>query len=627
MSPARRPSEESLHEMRLANEGRRAQLGAWYTAPTVVEGLLGLALDPLLADRAGDVEALEALRVVDPACGDGRFLVAAARRIATALETAGRPEADAWTVAAACVLGVDRDLDAAELARRALTEAVVAGGGSMPAAPSVVVDDAIAMDEPPWALSTRPPRKGFLPPHPYRGARWADLASGADGFDLVVGNPPFLGQLRTETRGTSRQRATWRGRFGDLVSAFTDGAAYFLLLAEQLARPDHGVVALVLPIPLLATRDGTAIRRHVLARTELAHLWVADERTFAARVEVCAAVLVRRPTGDGTAMSGTTDAEPTSGPAETVQAVEGASGLAAGETGAAGNEFGSGRTRLWSRLAFVPGPLAVSPTVDTATWSGLLATHFGVPERTLAADGELRDRASATAGFRDQYYGLTGCVVDQLTETPGQNEPKLVTSGAVDPARVGWGHTPIRFQKVERLHPRVQVGRLDERVQAWARSQLVPKVLVATQTRVLEAVVDTKGDLLPSVPLVSVVAHSGDPHELDRIAALLTSPPITMLATRRHAGSGFGGRSLRLSAADLLALPLPRGLAQWDIAAASFRVASGTDDIEERHAALVACGRAMNEAFGLGADLPLLQWWVGRLPDRCHRQGTPDPKG
>ena len=50
--------------MRLANEGRRAELGAWYTAPTVVEGLLGLALDPLLAERAGDVERLEAWTVI-----------------------------------------------------------------------------------------------------------------------------------------------------------------------------------------------------------------------------------------------------------------------------------------------------------------------------------------------------------------------------------------------------------------------------------------------------------------------------------------------------------------------------------------------------------------------------------
>ncbi len=593
--PSGTPLRDSAHEQRLSDDGRRAGLGAWYTAPTVVDGLLGLALDPLLAERTGDVEALEALRVVDPACGDGRFLVAATRRIAAALVAAGQSEPDAWSAAAGCVVGVDRDPDAAELARRALTEAGIAAGGSMPAGPTVVVDDAIAMDEPPWALSTKTPHKGFLPPLPYRGARWADLAAG--GFDLVVGNPPFLGQLKTDTRGTPQQRAMWRGRFGDLVSAFTDGAAYFLLLAEQLARPDRGVIALVLPIPFLATRDGTAIRRHVLTRTELAHLWVADERTFAARVEVCAAVLTRGGIGES---------------APTAAATE--------------SEREPGQTRLWSRLAFTSGPLAVSPTADSATWSGLLATHFGVPERTLAVDGELRDWASATAGFRDQYYGLTDCVVDQLTETPGQAEPKLVTSGSIDPARVRWGHTPIRFQKVERLHPRVQVDRLAERMQEWARSELVPKVLVATQTQVLEAIVDPSGDLLPSVPLVSVFARSRDRRDLDRIGALLTSPPITMLATRRHAGSGFGGRSLRLSAGDLLALPVPADLAQWDVAAASFQVASEADDIEERHVALVACGRAMNEAFGLGPDLPLLRWWMERLPDRRHRLGNPEPE-
>ena len=41
-------------------------------------------------------------------------------------------------------------------------------------------------------------------------------------------------------------------------------------------------------------------------------------------------------------------------------------------------------------------------------------------------------------------------------------------------------------------------------VARWARKRQVPKVLVATQTRVLEAVADLDGQMVPVTPTVSV---------------------------------------------------------------------------------------------------------------------------
>jgi len=96
---------ESLLELtpRLINDGRgfdfaegeeakghaRKTTGSYYTPDSLVQTLLDSALDPVLdrvqAEADDPVAALLSVTVLDPACGSGHFLLAAARRIATRL--------------------------------------------------------------------------------------------------------------------------------------------------------------------------------------------------------------------------------------------------------------------------------------------------------------------------------------------------------------------------------------------------------------------------------------------------------------------------------------------------------------------------------------------------------------
>ncbi len=93
--------------------------------------LLDSALDPVLdrAERLDDpAQALLALTVIDPACGSGHFLLAAARRIATRLarvRAGGVASAEDFRhalrdVARNCIHGVDRNPMAVELTKVAL---------------------------------------------------------------------------------------------------------------------------------------------------------------------------------------------------------------------------------------------------------------------------------------------------------------------------------------------------------------------------------------------------------------------------------------------------------------------------------------------------------------------------
>jgi SAM-dependent methyltransferase len=495
-------------QRRRPGEGRppleRRQRGAWYTPRWLADLVVSLAVEP--ADR----------RVLDPACGEGVFLAAASARCHPAAE----------------LVGVELDAHAAAVARAAVPSA------------TVITADALAL-------------------------RWNESANAADRhlFDAVVGNPPFLNQLRTLT---SRGGAS---RYGG--GPYADAAAEFLALAARLVRPG-GRVGMILPASLLSARDAAGVRRELLEHGAITHLWSTDERVFDAQVAVCA-IAWQRGAQQGPVRRTVTRRD----------------GVVVG-------------------VDSVPFPSVGLPetTTSDASWSTLL-THGNVPSLDgLRTAGALRDRAAATADFRDQYYGLVGHVSDEA------DGPPLVTSGIIDPAHCAWGERPVRFGGKRFAAPRVALSDLDERMRAWACRRLVPKVLVATQTAVLEVVVDADGRWLPSVPVVTVEPLA--PSDLWRIAAVLSSPVASAVLAHRRAGSGMGLGTLRVRASDLLDLPWPAGERSLEHAAGSLRRGD-----------LLGTARAIGTAFGTDSDA-LVDWWLARLPRGAQvsargRSGSPRP--
>ena len=119
----------------LIEGSERKTTGSYYTPPQLVAELIKSALEPIIADRlaaapAGEREgALLSIRVCDPACGSGHFLLAAARRIGKVLaqERTGEEEPAPERVREAirdviahCIYGVDRNPLAVDLCRVAL---------------------------------------------------------------------------------------------------------------------------------------------------------------------------------------------------------------------------------------------------------------------------------------------------------------------------------------------------------------------------------------------------------------------------------------------------------------------------------------------------------------------------
>jgi hypothetical protein len=402
-------------------------------------------------------------------------------------------------------------------------------------------------------------------------ALWPDRP--APGFGAVVGNPPFLNQLGRATTRTAAETSRLRERFGTAVRAYTDAAWLFLLLGCELVRPE-GRVTLVEPLSVVAARDASPVRVALHGPARLRELWVEDGRSFAAAVKVCAPVL---------------EVVAEAGP---------------------------------------PAPAdPAAPGVDgdpDRVWADRLADAIGVPPTGLDEVGpRLGDIGEVTAGFRDEYYGLVPLVREAA---PGDGAAPLVTAGVIDWGRSRWSERTTRFAKRSWRAPVVDVGLLDglaleERtaiVRAgvrWIERHQRPKVVVASQTRVVEAAVDEQGTWVPSVPVLAVLpvatgrgTDAGtDTDAVWRIAAAVAAPAATAWLFRRAPGTALGRTALKVAARDLTALPLPWDGAAWTAATAALRAWSA----EPSAGALATYVDAATAMYGSSPDL--VAWWRARL--------------
>lgn len=239
-----------------------------------------------------------------------------------------------------------------------------------------------------------------------------------------------------------------------------------------------------------------------------------------------------------------------------------------------------------------------APRDPAPSWAGSAATAMGVPTLDLPAGGAtLASICQVTAGFRDEYYGMAEACVEG---TADDARCRLATVGSIDPLELLWGEVPTRFAKSLWQRPVVDASAVPSKVRPWFDRQRVPKVLLPTQARILEPFVDRTGEVIPITPLLSI---SAAPEDLDRIAAVLLAPEISVWAARRAFGAALSVNAIKLRAVDVLDVPFPPNAEPWNEAAALVR--GGPSNVDR-------IARLMHEAYGGPGEV--MRWWSERRP-------------
>jgi SAM-dependent methyltransferase len=222
----------------------RKKRGHFSTPPQLVEKILDAC--GYTADND-----LTHVRVLDPACGSGNFLIEAAQRLqAFSIKAALSPKKSALLFKRN-LWGIDPDPISCFLAEMHL-QTIIHSSASHPAQ--------------------------FTPLHIHQADSL--VLPWEPAVDLFIANPPYLAAKNNDLSGY--HFAQQRGQ--------ADSYLLFLNLALQVVRPG-GWIGLVLPDPLLARANASRERARLLEETTIYHLWHLSDVFMA---EVGAVVIVAR---------------------------------------------------------------------------------------------------------------------------------------------------------------------------------------------------------------------------------------------------------------------------------------------------------------------------------------------
>ena len=223
----------SWYEASLPSKERKRR-GHFSTPPSLVARVL---------DACGYLPGadLARIRVLDPACGGGNFLAAAARRLLAYSRLRGLDQAVQIALVQRNLWGFDPDPVACFLAEMQLRAAVqeVWRGQACYSQETPLHDHVLQVHQ----------ADGLTLP-------WDPCV------DLFVANPPYLAAKNTDLSGY--QSTQQRGQ--------ADSYLLFLGCALQVVRPG-GWIGLVLPDPVLARANAARERAHLLKNTAIHHIW------------------------------------------------------------------------------------------------------------------------------------------------------------------------------------------------------------------------------------------------------------------------------------------------------------------------------------------------------------------
>jgi len=251
--------------------------GAFYTSTPAAILLAGLSIT-----RGEPAEVFDSYHytVVDPACGTGTLLMAAAERIKQV--TGDRGRLISKHLIENVIRGYDIELAATHMASVTLGLLV----------PTVAFDK-MNIHRPYLGVVGNHVRAGSLelfdesgqmslmPSPASEQVETGEETLAAERHSLVIMNPPFTRDSLRYHHMSKQEKEAVKNReyelFGDTGAHRSGGSGMFMLLADRLTEEDKGTVAAILPSSFLGAPSGRRVWEHMLQRFHLETVVVSHD--------------------------------------------------------------------------------------------------------------------------------------------------------------------------------------------------------------------------------------------------------------------------------------------------------------------------------------------------------------
>ncbi|GAB4459418.1 MAG: hypothetical protein OHK0037_04800 [Elainellaceae cyanobacterium] len=539
-------------------DSRKAQ-GSYYTPEPLVDYCIAQTLKQQLDDLAiaslADLQQLP--RILDPAAGGGAFLLAAYETLlqwagdglryhtkptgATVPNCPQQPPiapvdwATRQQLLRHCIYGVDLDETAIALTRLSLQLKLLEG------------------ERPPGQILLPDLSQNLVCAESLLGLDWISTfptAAEAGGFDVVLGNPPYIdAEQMSATAPAWRRVCTQRYR---CARGNWDMFCVFIERSLELCRPG-GMTSLVVPNKLRSAGYAATARSLLTEHGRL--LALRDYAQVAVfRAAVYPLVYVARK-GEGREERG--------------REGEGERGRSVGEAIFAPYEVMESLTVVRQRRRLYA---AGSDwwLCDSQRAGDLMARLQQFP--TLGQIAPVWGAATVA-----EAYSLQRWICENAT--PSASDLRLVNSGTLDRYRMLWGDRPLRYLGDRYLHPTLSALHLRQLSPQRQQQAAQPKLIVAGMTQRLECALDETGGILAgkSTSIIQLPNRQAPSWQASNwqvsvsnclsclatcsdllwlLLAILNSSLIQWYFVQRHGGNALQGGYLRVGPPQLRQIPI-----------------------------------------------------------------------
>lgn len=441
--------------------------------------------------------ALGGIRVVDPACGSGAFLVHVFDFLMSEYQRIGKITDDLFSTEAYVkqilrnnIYGVDLNEESVEITKLSLWLKSATKNEKLTSLDENILCGNSLISEPLVAGT-----KAFI---------WEKSFSqiiNAGGFDVVVGNPPYV-QSHVMVVSNPEERNLISSTF-ETAKGNWDLFVPFIERGLKLLKPG-GSFGYIIPNKVLGQDYAKPLRHFVDKNYALRGIVDVSQDGVFEKVAVYPIILL-------------VDAAPAP---STIAITRSLDPLVTAEV-----PYSSVSADNWT------------PLISTNSLMLSQASKFG----TIADHLKVHNSAAV-----DEAYKMKEHIFEN--PSPNEDEFKILTTGSIDPYVTMWGHNKTKYLKTDYVHPVIRRDAVNQKT--WTHRG---RVIVGGMGVRFEVYPDLLIEFLPTIP--SVVISSDSLTELLYLSAVLNSTVMSDLYKQLHASNAMAGGYLTFTADRVGSLP------------------------------------------------------------------------